>query len=62
VSPQSVSKSLGSYEEHVNGDRATVMLRPSDGTYDGDKITVSLIRVDGIWKLDALKSNAPVGP
>lgn len=62
VSPQSVSKSLGAYEEHINGDRATVTLHPSDGTYDGDKITVSLVRLDGNWKVDSLKSNAPVGP
>jgi hypothetical protein len=62
VSPQSVSRSLGPYEQQIDGDRATVKLHPSDGTYDGDKITVSLVKEGGNWKVDSLKSNAPVGP
>jgi hypothetical protein len=62
VSPQSVSESLGPYEEDINGSRATVKLHPSDGTYDGDVITVALVRENGAWKVDDLKSNAPVGP
>jgi hypothetical protein len=62
VSPESAPQSLGPYEQRVNGDRARVKLHPSDGTYDGDKITVTLVQQDGAWKVDALKSNAPVGP
>jgi hypothetical protein len=57
-----VAKSLGSYQEHKNGDRATVMVRPSGGVYDREKLTVSLVKEDGSWKVDSLKSNAPVGP
>ena len=32
------------------------------GVYDGEKITVSLVREGTEWKIDSLKSNAPVGP
>jgi hypothetical protein len=62
VSPQSVSSSLGPYEQQINADRATVKLHPSDGTYAGEVITVSLVKESGDWKVDSLKSNAPVGP
>jgi hypothetical protein len=32
------------------------------GLYEGEKITVSLVRQGAGWKVDGLKSNAPVGP
>jgi hypothetical protein len=35
---------------------------PQGGLYDGEKLTISLVQEDGTWKVDALKSNAPVGP
>jgi hypothetical protein len=41
---------------------ASVKAVPDGGLYGGDEITVSLVREDGGWKVDALKSNAPVGP
>jgi hypothetical protein len=41
---------------------ASAKVAPDGGLYGGDKITVSLVREDGDWKVDALKSNAPVGP
>jgi hypothetical protein len=42
--------------------RAAVDLVPDGGLYDGEKITVSLVKEDDSWKVDELKSNAPVGP
>jgi hypothetical protein len=39
-----------------------VRVRPSGGVYDGERITVSLVREGGEWKIDALHSNVPVGP
>jgi hypothetical protein len=42
--------------------RAAAKVVPKGGLYDGDKITVSLVKEDGTWKVDSLKSNAPVGP
>jgi len=32
------------------------------GVYDGQRLEITLVRVDGEWKVDQLKSNAPVGP
>jgi hypothetical protein len=57
-----VAKSLGSYTQETNGNTATVKVRPVGGIYDGEKLTVSLVKEDGSWKVDGLKSNAPVGP
>jgi hypothetical protein len=62
VSPTSTAKSLGPLEVDVTGDKATVTTHPVGGIYDGEKITVSLIRSGSGWKVDAIKSNAPVGP
>jgi len=56
------AKSLGSYSEKIAGNAATVGVRPVGGIYDGEKLTVSLVREDGTWKVDGIKSNAPVGP
>jgi hypothetical protein len=41
--------------------RAKAIVVPSGGLYDGERITVSLVR-DGHWVVDALESNVPVGP
>jgi hypothetical protein len=60
--PGSAADNLGSYQATANGSRATVTARPSGGLYNGEKITVSLVKEDGNWKVDELKSNAPVGP
>ena len=40
----------------------SVTVLPHGGVYDGEKITVSLVREGPEWKIDGLKSNAPVGP
>ena len=57
-----VARSLDSYRQAINGDKATVEVRPVGGTYDGEQLTVSLVQGDGHWQVDSLKSNAPVGP
>jgi hypothetical protein len=56
------AKSLDSYSQKITGNTGTVEVRPVGGIYDGEKITVLLVKEDGGWKVDALKSNAPVGP
>jgi hypothetical protein len=60
--PGSAADSLGSYQAKANGNQAMVTVRPSGGLYNGEKITVALVQEGGSWKVDALKSNAPVGP
>ena len=41
---------------------ATVRVAADGGLYDGEKLTVSLVKDGDDWKIDSLKSNAPVGP
>ena len=40
----------------------SVTVVPHGGVYDGERITVSLVREGLEWKIDSLRSNAPVGP
>lgn len=42
--------------------RWAIPARPKGGTYDGDKLTITVVKTDGAWKIDGLRSNAPVGP
>lgn len=46
----------------INGDRATVVVVPSGGPYDGERVTVSLVRDGRRWAVDELDANVPVGP
>ncbi len=45
----------------VTGSTATAVVIPSGGLYDGQRLTVSLVR-DSHWAVDALHSDVPVGP
>ena len=46
----------------VRGDRATARAVPTGGPSSGETITVHLVRYRSYWKVDLLRSNAPVGP
>lgn len=46
----------------IKGDKATATARPTGGPSDGETIKVELRRQGGAWKVDSLRSNAPVGP
>ena len=59
--PGSVADSLEFKGLRIEGSRATAVVVPSGGPYDGERITVSLVR-DSHWAVDELHSNAPVGP
>src|SRR5262245_23684048 len=41
---------------------ATAIATPSDGPAAGERLKVSLVHEGEVWKVDAIKSNAPVGP
>jgi hypothetical protein len=62
ISANSAASGLPGLVSRVNGDKATVTVQPSGGIYDGEGITVDLIRSGSGWQVDAIKSNAPVGP
>ncbi len=46
----------------LDGDRATARAIPRGGPSSGETITVHLVRYRSYWKVDSLRSNAPVGP
>jgi hypothetical protein len=46
----------------IDGSKATARALPSGGPSDGEKIDVTLVRQGGIWQVDLLRSNVPVGP
>jgi hypothetical protein len=46
----------------TSGNTATATVIPKGGPSSGDKLTVELVNEGGIWKVDSLKSNVPVGP
>ena len=52
-SPQPVS---------VDPPTASVKATPQGGLYDGEELTIRLVKEDDVWKLDSLESKAPVGP
>jgi hypothetical protein len=41
---------------------ASVKVVPKGGVYSGENLVVSLVKEGQDWKIDSLKSNAPVGP
>lgn len=64
-SPKNAAESVevGPVTQASNQPRAaSAKAVPTGGIYDGEKLTVSLVQEDGSWKVDELKSNAPVGP
>jgi hypothetical protein len=49
-------------EVRIDGDAAKALAVPTGGPSDGERIRVELVRGGGVWKIDSLRSNAPVGP
>jgi hypothetical protein len=41
---------------------AQASAEPRDGIYDGETLRAELVLDEGLWKLDSLRSNVPVGP
>jgi hypothetical protein len=60
--PASAAESVEVTKVEISGDEATAKAVPSGGPSDGETIEVKLVRQGGIWKVDSLRSNAPVGP
>jgi hypothetical protein len=65
---QAVSTKSAAHSVQVKGlegggsGKATLKVAVQGGVYDGETLTVSLVKEGQDWKLDSLKSNAPVGP
>ena len=59
--PNALADSVSFTSFTGSGTRATIIATPQGGTYDGDKLTITMVK-DGAWQIDDLRSNAPVGP
>ena len=60
--PASAAEFVKVSKIEISGERATAKAVPTGGPSDGETIEVKLVRQGGIWKVDSLQSNAPVGP
>jgi hypothetical protein len=60
--PARIAHKLEFKDLRIDGDRATAVVVPSDGTYEGEPLTVSLVRLDRRWAVDQLDADVPVGP
>jgi hypothetical protein len=62
IDAQRIAHKLEFKDLRIDGDRATAVVVPSDGTYEGERLTVSLVRLDRRWAVDQLDADVPVGP
>jgi hypothetical protein len=46
----------------THGPTATAAVLPLEGPTEGERQKAQLVHQEGVWKVDALRSNAPVGP
>jgi hypothetical protein len=60
--PSAAAGRLAFKSVRVDGDRATVVVAPSGGPYDGERVTASVVRDGRRWRVDELDANVPVGP
>lgn len=60
--PGSAADQLDLRDFRINRDRATAVVVPSGGPYDGERLTVSLVTDGRRWAVDELEANVPVGP
>jgi hypothetical protein len=60
--PSGAARSVKVSAIAVSGDTATAVAVPSGGPSTGERLDVSLVREGDVWKVDALRSNVPVGP
>ena len=41
---------------------AAAKATPRGGQYDGEQLTIKLVKEGDVWRINSIKSNAPVGP
>ena len=56
------AKSVDIVSTQPEGKFALVVAVPHGGPSSGEKLAISLVKVHGDWRLDAIRSNAKVGP
>lgn len=60
--PASAADSVAVSKVVVHGRSATAVAVPSGGPSDGERISAHLLVEGSVWKVNTLRSNAPVGP
>lgn len=60
--PMAVAKSIEVRSIEVAGSEATAVAVPKGGVLDAQTLTVALVHRGGVWKVDSLRSDVPVGP
>jgi hypothetical protein len=60
--PGSVADKLDFKDLRIESNHAKAVVVPSGGPYDGERVTVSLVRQGPYWAVDVLDANVPVGP
>jgi hypothetical protein len=60
--PASAASAVEVSKVRIDGDEARAVAVPDGGPSSGERIRVELVRTGGVWKVDTLRSNAPVGP
>jgi hypothetical protein len=60
--PGAAASSVDVSGVRVSGDRATADARPQGGPSGGELVHVTLFHDAATWRVDALESDAPVGP
>jgi hypothetical protein len=60
--PGSTARELDAKDLRIGDDRARVVVVPSGGPYDGERVTVALVRSGPGWAVDELDADVPVGP
>ena len=60
--PGSAASAVEVRKVEIRGEEATAVALPAGGPSGGERIEVALVREAGLWKVDRLRSNAPVGP
>jgi hypothetical protein len=60
--PAGAADSVAVSKVQVHGRSATAVAVPSGGPSDGERISAHLVIQGSVWKVNVLRSNAPVGP
>ena len=60
--PMALAKSLDVRSIEVDGSDARVVVVPKGGVLGGQRLTIGMVRQSGVWKIDSLRSDVPVGP
>jgi hypothetical protein len=60
--PAAAARSVAVSDVEIHGRVAKAVVVPTGGPSDGERITAHLLIEGSVWKLNSLRSNAPVGP